>query len=219
MKYKGFIFDMNGTMIDDMNYHTETWQKILNEDLGANMSWQEVKKHMYGKNEELLVRVFGAERFTIPEMEAWSLKKEKLYQYIFKPHLKLITGLDSFLNKASKNNIAIGIGTAAIPFNVDFVLDNLDIRSYFKSIITANDVQKSKPNPEVFTKCADELGLKYTECVVFEDSPKGVEAALHAGMKAVVLLTYHSKSEFEHLNNILLYVDDYSDEQLNHLFD
>jgi HAD superfamily hydrolase (TIGR01509 family) len=218
MKYKGFIFDMNGTMIDDMNYHTETWQKILNEDLGANMSWDEVKKHMYGKNEEVLVRVFGAERFTMPEMETWSLEKEKRYQLIFRPHLKLIAGLHTFLEKTAKKDIAIGIGTAAIPFNVDFVLDNLGIRSYFKSIITANDVLKSKPNPEVFTKCADNLGVKYAECVVFEDSPKGVEAALNAGMQAVVILTYHTKAEFEHLNNILYFVDDYSDLQLDGLF-
>ena len=76
----------------------------------------------------------------------------------------------------------------------------------------------SKPNPEVFLKCADELGVPYENCIVFEDSPKGVEAALNAGMKAVVIKTYHEEHEFSHLDNVLLFVDDYSDEQLNSLF-
>lgn len=218
MKYAAFLFDMNGTMIDDMHYHGNAWFKILNEDLGANMNEEQVKSHMYGKNSELFERVFGKDRFSVEEMDKWSMQKERAYQETYRPHLQLIAGLDAFLNKADQKGIEMAIGTAAIPFNVDFVLDNLQLRHHFKAIVTADDVATSKPHPEVFTRCADLLHTDYAKCVVFEDSPKGVEAANRAGMKAVVVLTYHSKEEFSHLPNVLLYVADYKDEQLQELF-
>ena len=63
---KAFLFDLNGTVIDDMHYHAEAWYKILNEDLNAGLSWEEVKVQMYGKNDELLVRLFGDKHFTQP---------------------------------------------------------------------------------------------------------------------------------------------------------
>ncbi len=71
--------------------------------------------------------------------------------------MKLINGLDYFLARSVTSNIAIGLGTAAIKFNVDFILDGLDIRKYFTSIVTAEDVTVSKPNPETFLKCASLL--------------------------------------------------------------
>lgn len=218
MKAKAFIFDLNGTMIDDMEYHAKAWYDILNNDLNANLTWPEVKANMYGKNDELLVRIFGKDHFTQEEADVMSLEKEKRYQATFKPHLKLIDGLETFLEKAAQRHILMAIGTAAIPFNVDFVLDNINIRQYFGSVVTADDVVTSKPNPEVFTKCADELGVTYKDCIVFEDSPKGVEAADKAGMKAVVITSYHEIADFAHLPNILMYVSDYTDNSLDQLF-
>ena len=207
---KAFIFDMNGTMIDDMAYHLEGWFNILNDDLGAGMTREAVKKEMYGKNQELLIRIFGKDRFTEEEMDALSMEKERKYQKAYLPHLRLIPGLDAFLDAAEKEGILMGIGTAAIPFNVDFALDNLQIRHYFKSIVTAIDVATSKPNPEVFLKAAEELGVDPANCIVFEDAPKGVEAAANAGMKAVVLTTMHTAEEFSGFDNILTFVPDYT---------
>lgn len=207
---KAFIFDMNGTMIDDMDYHLHGWFNILNNDLGAGMTREAVKKEMYGKNQELLVRIFGKDRFTEAEMDELSMEKERRYQAAYLPHLQLIPGLQAFLDAAKAQGIPMGIGTAAIPFNVDFALDNLHIRNYFGSIITANDVIKSKPDPEVFLKAAKELGVDPASCIVFEDAPKGVEAAANAGMKAVVLTTMHTIEEFSAYNNIITFVPDYT---------
>ncbi len=71
------LFDLNGTMIDDMRFHTEAWFEILNNDLKANLTIEEVKKEMYGKNSVVLVRVFGEGRFTEEEMNTLSIEKEK----------------------------------------------------------------------------------------------------------------------------------------------
>lgn len=214
---KAFLFDLNGTMIDDMQFHCKAWFNILNDDLGANLSWDQVKEQMYGKNTELLIRVFGKDRFTKEEMDRLSVEKEKRYQAEYRPLLKLIDGLDQFLEAAKLAGIKMGIGSAAIPFNINFVLDGLELHHYFESIVSADDVLESKPDPETYIKGAAELGIPPENCIVFEDAPKGVEAAERAGMKAVVLTTMHEALEFSQYQNILCFIKDYKNLNLSDL--
>ncbi|WMJ73917.1 HAD family phosphatase [Cytophagaceae bacterium ABcell3] len=208
---KAFIFDMNGTMIDDMKYHTEIWYEMLNKDLGASMTYEQVKLQMYGKNEELLERVFGKSRFTPEEMNHYVIEKEKRYQKLYRPHMKLIDGLDIFFKEAANQNIPMSIGSAAGVFNVDYILDNLNLRHYFKCIVCAEDVKESKPHPETFLLAANSMGVEPENCIVFEDAPKGVECAQNAGMKCVVLTTAHEAKDFEKYDNLLAIVKDYTD--------
>src|ERR1700712_5914345 len=122
---KAFIFALNGTMIDDMTYHTKAWQPLLNDDLGGDFTWDEVKPQMYGKNADVLVRMFGAGKFTDEEMTRLSLEKEKRYQQEFLPHLALLPGLAEFLEKACQQNTPMAIGSAALSFTIDFLFDKL----------------------------------------------------------------------------------------------
>jgi len=214
---RAFIFDLNGTMINDMDYHTRGWLYLLNNVLGGNFTWDEVKPQMYGKNQEVLVRMFGAGKFTEEEMDRLSFEKEKRYQEEFLPNLALLPGLTGFLERAYQQGIPMAIGSAAIPFNIDYVLDNLNIRHYFKAIVSADDVLLSKPNPETFLKAASLLNIEPTDCLVFEDVPKGAEAALNAGMNAVVITTTHQPEEFESLQNVLHFADDFNDEFIKSL--
>ncbi|MDF2430539.1 MAG: beta-phosphoglucomutase [Mucilaginibacter sp.] len=214
---KAFIFDLNGTMINDMTYHTRAWQNLLNNELGGNFSWDEIKPQMYGKNPEVLVRMFGPDRFTMDEMTSLSYEKEKKYQQEFLPHLELLPGLHEFLEKAYQKGIPMAIGSAAIPFNIDFVLDNLNIRHYFKAIISADDVLLSKPDPETFIKAAQLLNISPVDCLVFEDVPKGAEAAANAGMEAVVITTTHQPDEFKYLPNVIHFANDFTDRFLKEL--
>jgi beta-phosphoglucomutase len=208
---RAFIFDLNGTMIHDMDYHTRGWLYLLNNILGGNFTWDEVKPQMYGKNQEVLIRMFGAGKFTGEEMDRLSLEKEKRYQEEFLPNLALLPGLMDFLEKAYQQGIPMAIGSAAIPFNIDFVLDNLNIRHYFKVIVSADDVVLSKPHPETFLKAATLLGVEPADCLVFEDVPKGAEAAQNAGMNAIILTTTHQPDEFKNLQNVQHFADDFND--------
>ncbi|HEY6975143.1 MAG TPA: HAD family phosphatase, partial [Chitinophagaceae bacterium] len=122
-----------------------------------------------------------------------------------------------FLDECKRHNILLAIGTAAIPFNIDFTLDTLHIRHYFAAIVSADDVSASKPDPETFTKAARQLHIDFNNCIVFEDAPKGVEAAMNAGMKSVVITTMHLEKEFTHYNNILFFITDYTDDRLKAL--
>lgn len=208
-KFEAYLFDLNGTIIDDMHFHARAWHDILNNDLKASISYDETVLQMYGKNQELLERVFGKGHFTQAQMDEYSMEKERRYQAAFKPHLKLIDGLDVFLEKAYQAGIKMAIGSAAIPFNIDFILDNLDLRKYFPVVVSAGDVVLSKPDPETFAKGADILGVDYAKCLVFEDAPKGVEAAKNAGMQALALTTLHTPDEFHITDNVLRFVANY----------
>ena len=204
-----FLFDLNGTMVDDMSFHFDVWYDIIVNDLGAKMTRDEVKSHMYGKSQEILVRIFGAEKFTAKQLDDISMSKERAYQQLYRPRLDLIPGLFSFLEQSRDANIDMAIGSAAIPFNIDFVLDNLKIRHYFGAIISADDVTKSKPDPETYLRAANILDAAPSSCIVFEDAPKGVESAANAGMKAVVLTTMHPREDFREYDNVILCINDY----------
>ncbi|MCX2430183.1 HAD family hydrolase [Pedobacter sp. GR22-10] len=217
-KPSAFLFDLNGTMINDMEYHTKAWHAVMNEDLGANLDYDVVKKEMYGKNHEVLARVFGKNKFSDEEVKKLSFDKEKRYQEGYLPHLALIDGLADFLDRARDKNIKMAIGSAAIPFNIDFVVDGLNIRHYLSAIVSADDVAVSKPDPETFLKAAAALQIQPKDCLVFEDAPKGVESALLAGMKCIVLTTTHTLDEFEDYSNILTFISNYNDPKLNTLF-
>jgi beta-phosphoglucomutase len=205
---KAFLFDLNGTMINDMPYHIEAWHKHLVA-LGSDISLEATKYQCYGKNDELLERVFPG-RFSMEEKIQIGNQKEAVYRSEFKPFLQLIDGLDHFLFQAAKQNIKMAIGSAAIDDNIDFVIDNLNIRHYFDAIVSANKVVKSKPHPETFLKCSELLGVHPNKCIVFEDTPKGVECAMNAGMNAIVILGEHQALEFAHFPNVIECVSDYT---------
>ena len=194
-------------MIDDMAYHISAWHGILN-DLGAHLTMEQVKQECYGKNHELLERIFPG-RFSEEEKNRMSLDKERRYQAAFRPQLKLLPGLYDFLELLNKSGKKIAIGSAAIMFNIDFVLDNLDIRHLIDTVVSADEVANSKPDPETFLKCADGVLVPPARCLVFEDAPKGVEAAFNAEMDCVVITTLHTAEEFSSYPNVITCVPDY----------
>lgn len=211
---KAFLFDLNGTMIDDMRFHWDVWFEVITKQLGAQLTKEEVRGHMYRTNYEVLTRIFGEGRFSEDEFNTISHAKEVRYQEIYRPHLDLLPGLFDFLKKSKESGIKMAIGSAAPLFNINFVMDNLDIRHYFQEIISGDDVAESKPHPEVYLKAARHLGVAPESCLVFEDAPKGVEAALNANMHAIVVTTMHDEEEFRNYKNTLLFIQDYKDPRL-----
>lgn len=207
MQAKAFLFDLNGTMIDDMHYHISAWHKILN-DLGANITYEESKANCYGKSAELIGRILPG-KFTDEEAYQIGFDKEATYREMFRPHLKLMPGLDQFLEQAYQAGIQMAIGSAGIMPNLTFVTEGLQIGHYFQTLVSADDVVNSKPDPETYLICAERLGVKPSECIVFEDALKGVESAERAGMPCVVITSIHEAAEFAGFNNIIRFIKDY----------
>lgn len=204
---KGIIFDMDGTMIDNMMVHHRAWQKQL-ASLGLEMSLEEVQEKIHGVNHEILKRLFG-DRFTMEERLQIANEKEAAYREIFLPELQLIEGLADFLSEIHQAGIPMAIGTAAPPENAHFVLDNLDLRPYFKGVFHSDSVKKGKPDPEIFELAAASMGLKANECLVFEDSVAGAATAHNAGSQSVIITTTHQEAEFKAFPNILRFIKDY----------
>ncbi|GAB3819009.1 hypothetical protein GCM10028895_16870 [Pontibacter rugosus] len=119
--------------------------------------------------------------------------------------------MQEFLAQAAAANVKMAIASAAITDNIDFVIDNLNIRHYFQALVSADDVSTSKPNPETFLKAAEKLNADPADCIVFEDAPKGVEAAQNAGMRCVVITTAHPKEDFAQYDNVIGYIADYTE--------
>lgn len=201
MQEFGVIFDMDGTMVDNMMTHHRAWQIKLAE-MGLDLTIEEVKEKIHGVNEEILARLFG-DRFTPEERKRISFEKEEAYRKVFADELKLIEGLQPLLDELKLASVPMAIGTAAPAENVDFVLDKLDLRHYYGEVIHAGMVSRGKPDPEVFAKAAKGIGLPLEKCIVFEDSLTGAETALNAGCRCFVITSTHTADEFAHFPHIL----------------
>lgn len=206
---KGFIFDMDGTMVDNMMVHHRAWQRKLAE-LQLELTLEEVRQQIHGINEEILERLFG-ERYTLEERRRISQEKEQAYRDIFLPELKLVNGLPEFLQAAYHANIIMGIATAAPLENVEFVLNNLNIGHYFQAVTHAGLVTKGKPDPEVLEKAAAGMNVPLANCIVFEDSPVGAETALRAGCPVYIITTTHPAAEFAQFPHILGFIKDFTE--------
>ncbi len=198
---------MDGTMVDNMMVHHRAWQRKLAQ-LGLKMDIEQVRQEIHGVNKQILERLFG-DRFTDEDRERIAREKEEEYRNIFKKELKLIDGLDDFLKVLGSEGLPMGIGSAAPVDNVDFVLDELQIRELFKVVKHAGDVVKGKPDPEIYLKVAVDMGVSPQDCVVFEDTPTGAQAGSAAGCKVVVILNTHEQAEFEEIPGIVRFIKDY----------
>ncbi len=200
--YQAFIFDMNGTIIDDMPYHTQAWMKML-ADLGHPVSEDEFARRYYGKtNEETLREVLGHD-LSEAQITAISLEKEKAYQRIYEPHLAPIAGFRSFLQSMVARGLRVALATSADRFNIDFVLHGLGLDGEITAVVGAEDIQHSKPHPEIFLKAAQLVGAAPEACLVFEDSFMGIEAARRANMDAYAILTTLTEAEALALPNVI----------------
>ena len=196
-----FIFDMDGTLVDNMYFHTEAWGKMLAEN-GIEMNAHDFLVKTAGKtNREIMPTVFGDisdERIT-----ELGNRKETLYQELFLPQRKTVDGIIEFLEAAKSLKIKMAVATAAPIANVEFILDGLDLRKYFQAIVTAADVLHGKPNPEVFLKSAEKLNVEPQNCIVFEDAIGGFEAAHRAKMKSIGITTVNSKEDILRCNSVV----------------
>jgi len=193
--FNALIFDMDGTLIDNMVFHERAWMLFL-EQKGIQMSKEEFEAKHYGTIDEVVPRIFGP-GLSAEEIRQLGAEKEALYREIYQPHIREIEGLSHFLEHLRKQNYPLALATMGDRNNVRFTLDNLGIRSFFDAIISGEDVKEGKPEPEIFFIAASRLEADPLHCLVFEDSRSGVEAAHRAGMQTVALATTHSKSDWK----------------------
>src|SRR5687768_2511870 len=198
---RAFIFDMDGTLVDNMRFHGEAWQRMLREN-GIEENMHEFLVKTAGKtNREIIPNFF--KDATEERLFELGQRKETIYRELFLPERRAIEGAIEFLREAQSLGIRLAVATAAPVANMEFVLDGLDMRRYFQAITTAADVKNGKPNPEVFLKSAEKLGVEPQNCLVFEDAINGFEAAHRAGMKSVGIASVNSVEDILKLPSVV----------------
>lgn len=199
---KGIIFDMDGVVVDNHFYHFKAWMAFADK-YKFELNEEIYRDHYNGKtNADLFKMIFGS--ITEEEIKNYSDEKEDLYQELYKHDMKPHKGLEDFLKYIKQINTKVALGTSAPTRNVDFVLDHLNLRSYFDVIVDGPQVRRGKPDPEVYLLCVEKLGLKSQDCIVFEDSLAGLESALRAGCRAIGVATSHRPEELTGKTNEII---------------
>ena len=184
------IFDLDGVIVDTAKYHYKAWKRLA-EELGFEFTEKD-NERLKGVSRmtslDILLEIGNKkEEYTEEEKIKLATKKNEWYrEYITKMEKdEILPGVEGFLELLRQNGIKIAIGSASK--NAKTILERIGLIDKFDSIVDGTKITKAKPDPQVFTKAADEMNEKYENCVVFEDSQAGIDAALAAGMKAIAV--------------------------------
>ncbi len=200
---KGAIFDMDGVVVDNHQYHFKAWM-AFEQKYKFNLHAEIYRDTFNGKtNADLFKMIFGS--VTDEQMKTLADEKEGMYQELYLEHMRAHTGLVEFLEYLKAQKIKIALGTSAPTGNVDFTLDRLKLRHFFEVIVDGSQVERGKPDPQVYQLCAMKLGLDPKFCVVFEDSLAGLESGERAGCRIVGVATSHKPFELEVKTNLIIH--------------
>lgn len=178
------IFDMDGVLIDSNPYHLQKWVNLLTEHKVA-FNPVDLPKQIFGHRNDTAFRFFFGDQLTKAQRRQLSEELEERFRKVFRPHAKPLPGLAELIAECHEVGIPMAVASSAMSKNVEFIVDALGFRRYFAYLVTGDEVTHPKPDPEIYLKAAQHLGLEPARCVAFEDSFVGVESAKRAGMKCV----------------------------------
>ncbi|MCL2599590.1 MAG: beta-phosphoglucomutase [Treponema sp.] len=185
---EGAIFDLDGVLVDTARYHYLAWKRLAKE-LGFDFTESD-NERLKGvsriRSLEILLETGDITMADAEKEEAATRKNAWYVDYLLDLDEKaLLNGAKDYLLRLRENGIRIALGSASK--NAPLILDRLNIAALFDAVIDGNSVSKAKPDPEVFLKGAETIGLLPGNCVVFEDALAGIEAAKAGGMKVIAV--------------------------------
>lgn len=217
MNCKGVIFDFNGTLFWDSEKHETAWKEFSKELRGRELNEEEFKTQVHGRTNELILKYIMGDNLEVEKLEELSKGKEKLYRELCKKDeetFKLVPGASKFFDYLKENHIPFTIATASIKENVDFFVDSFNLNKWFDSNKIAFDDgnTKSKPDPDIYLKAADLLGVDIKECIVFEDAISGIKSASNAGVREIIVIDgLGEKESFKELKNVTKIIKDFNE--------
>lgn len=185
------IFDMDGVLADTGPIHFESWVK-MGEEIGVKFT-REIFKQTFGQQSPVITRKLVGPNIDEKLVEKWANLKEKYYRKLVAEKLKPLPGVIRIINELRSEGFKLAVGSSGPPENVELLLTSLRIKNYFDTIITAAEIKRGKPEPDVFLIIAKILNVNPKNCIVIEDAPVGIEAAKRAGMISIALTTTHNK--------------------------
>jgi beta-phosphoglucomutase family hydrolase len=187
---RAVLWDMDGTLIESGEYHWISWREAL---IAENFQLtRERFNEMFGQRNDTILRAYLGSDISQSDIDRIADVKESLYRkFVKEKGIELLPGVERWLKELQKSGWKQAIASSAPFLNVEAILAALDIESYFDAIVSAEDVQRGKPDPQVFLTAANKLGVAPSRCIVVEDAPAGTEGARRAGMKSIGVLTSH----------------------------
>ena len=180
---KGVIFDMDGTIVDSLPYHYRAWETFFEENKVENFS-EKLKDYKGGGTLDLMTAVYG-DKYSRKELKIMTDDKEIIFRKIYKNNVLPIKGFMEIFELIKSKKILVGLASNAIRKNVKMILNELKIYEKFDSIICGDEVEKGKPDPEMFNETVNRFKLKKEECLIFEDSVEGVTAAINSNVDVI----------------------------------
>ena len=205
MKNISVIFDMDGVLVDSNRAHYETF-KLMGEKFAVPFTWEMMLSMVGMHNNEIVPRWLGAthaRELTLERIDEIGREKEALYREIAGPSLKPIPGVIDLIRALRADGMTLAVGSSGPRENVALAVRILDVGSYFPVQITGSDVKRGKPAPDIFLKAAESLGRDPSCCVVIEDAPQGVQAALNAGMRVIAVTTSKPAADLKHAHLVV----------------
>lgn len=192
--FDAVIFDMDGTMINNMEYHKKAWKEFAKRH-GFDVTGEEFKEKFSGKKNDQIFKLILGEDIFADDIAKYTEEKEALYRELYAPDIKPIAGLHEVITTLQNAGKKLAVATTAPKDNRDFGFKALGLENIFSVVLGDEDVTKGKPHPEIYVETAKKLGVDPSRCIVFEDSPPGVQSGKDAGMKVVSILTTHTEED------------------------
>jgi beta-phosphoglucomutase len=179
------IWDVDGTLVDTAELHFAAWTSLAAE-VGKPFTRADFTATFGRRNPEIIHQVFGT-HYTDAEIADLGFRKEEFYRAAARQGVELLPGARSLLDGLNAAGFRQAIGSSAPRENLDLILALTASRRFFDAIVSAEDTQRGKPDPQVFQVAAQKLGVNAAHCLVMEDAVAGVEAAKAGGMKCVAV--------------------------------
>lgn len=203
---------MDGTIVDNITYHHEAWLTFLRKH-DVHIAPESFAAQNHGTADEMMIRFFGS-GLTAAELKSYGREKEQIYRDLYQHAICEIAGFTRLLQLARQQGLKIALATMGNIDNVHFVLNRLNVLSYFDVIVNGDQVTQGKPHPEVYLTALQKLELPPVGVIAFEDSLGGVRSAQAAGLGVVGVGTAHTRHEFAEwgVNQFISSFDEYVEE-------